>query len=126
MPETNDEEKDSQLAVDGRRVILSDIPIQRSPDFRSLYVNNTKFGVTPFEFAFIMGEISEAVDGKPYVDQKIRLLMTPLHAKIFMLILAQNMHNYEQQFGEVVIPPPFLEGIPPAESGMASDPTEKK
>jgi hypothetical protein len=78
---------------------------RRAPDFRSIYTNNSKFAITPFDFSFILNEVTESEKGEVYVEQKARITMPPLHAKIFAYVLTQNVMNYEKQFGEIDIPP---------------------
>lgn len=98
--------------VSEKPTILEVQSTQRSPDYRSLYANNTKFGVSAFDFSMIFGEIMEAVEGTLYIEQKVKVVMTPLHAKIFALILDQNIRNFETQFGEIKLPASGVTAIP--------------
>jgi hypothetical protein len=85
-------------------ILASEMATHRSPDFRTIYANNTKFGASPFEFSLIFGEIGENVEGQIYIDQKVRVLLAPVHAKLFLIVLAQNVASFEAQFGEIKIP----------------------
>jgi Protein of unknown function (DUF3467) len=84
--------------------ILKEEDIQRSDAFRSYYSNHTTFNVSAFDFALTFGEILNAVDGHLYVDQKVRVVMSPLHAKILAHIMSSNIATFEKQFGEIKIP----------------------
>jgi hypothetical protein len=77
---------------------------RRSPDFRTIYTNNVRFSITPFDFSFILNEITENERGEIYSDQKARITMTPLQAKIFAFVLTQNVKNFEKQFGDIHVP----------------------
>jgi len=77
---------------------------RRAPDFRTIYTNNAKFAITPFDFSFILNEVTETEKGEVYVEQKARITMSPLNAKIFAFVLTQNVANFEKQFGEIHIP----------------------
>lgn len=118
-----DEQNDNKPQINITAV--TDMMTRRSPDFRSIYANNTKFGASAFEFSFILGEITESAEGKLYVDQKVRILMSPLHAKIFVMVLAQNIENFEARFGNINVPegaiptqtsPPVFETREPSET----------
>ena len=76
----------------------------KSPLYRSIYANNTAFQSSAFDFSMIFGEIQEANDQKVTVEQGVRIVMSPLHAKIFANVMLQNVKNYEAKFGEIMIP----------------------
>lgn len=86
--------------------ILKDGDIKRASDFRSIYTNHTAFNTSAFDFVMIFGEILDSGAGNLYVEQKVRIVMSPLHAKIFAAIFMNNVRNYEAQFGEIKIPAP--------------------
>ena len=86
--------------------ILRQDDIKRASDFRSIYSNNTAFNTSAFDFAMTFGEILDAGGGHLYVEQRVRVVMSPLHAKIFAAIFMNNVHNYEAQFGEIKVPGP--------------------
>jgi hypothetical protein len=75
----------------------------KNENYQSVYVNNTTFQTTAFDFGMIFGEIIEidGVEATATVDQKVRVVMSPLHAKIFGLILMQNVQQFEAKFGEI-------------------------
>jgi hypothetical protein len=77
---------------------------RRAPDFHAIYTNNSKFSVSPFDFSVILNEVTESEKGEVYVEQKARIIMPPLHAKLFALVLIQNVQNFEKEFGEITIP----------------------
>lgn len=61
-------------------------------------------------------------DPRPRVQR--RIVMTPVHAKMFMAAMQDNLKRYEAQFGEIELPqrPPSLadqlfQGVTPAADG---------
>ena len=76
----------------------------KSPDFRSVYANNTMFAVSTFDFSMTFGEINAVADGRLSVEQHTKVTMSPVHAKLFLQIFSQQMTQFEQQFGEIKIP----------------------
>lgn len=107
--------------------ILQDGDLKRAADFRSIYTNHTAFNTSAFDFAMTFGEIQDAGAGQLFVEQKVRVVMSPLHAKIFAAIVTNNVRNYENHFGEIKVPQPqqnegFRDGVkgdeaPPSEGG---------
>lgn len=97
MDENKEQEKKSQFV---------NLPMinARSPLYRSVYANNTAFQSSAFDFGMIFGEIQEADNEKVTVEQQVRVIMSPLHAKIFAGVMLQNIKNYEERFGEIKIP----------------------
>jgi uncharacterized protein DUF3467 len=88
------------------------------PEFKNIYANFVVAQFTPFDISLSLGEaIGIDSQGKQLVNQKGRLTMAAQEAKIVMLILANTVRLYEQQFGELKIPtnlmPGFREGASP-------------
>lgn len=74
--------------------------------YRSVYSNQTQFASTAFDFSMTFGEIEavEAEAARVTVDQRVRVVMSPLHFKIFVMVCAQNLKGYEERFGEITVP----------------------
>jgi hypothetical protein len=85
---------------------------RRGPEFQTIYSNNSSFSMSPFDFAFTLNEVTQNEKGEVFVDQKARVVMSPLHAKIFTIVCAQNLKNFESQFGEINIPGGLLTSQP--------------
>jgi hypothetical protein len=100
-----DEEKEEVKAQE-EKVQFVTLPMVnfKSSAYRSIYANNTAFQSSAFDFAMIFGEIQEADDKKVTVAQEVRVIMSPLHAKIFSGVMLQNLKNYEDRFGEIKVP----------------------
>jgi hypothetical protein len=91
-----------------KHIPASEMAVHRSPDFKTVYANNTKFSVTPFDFSFIFGELGESTDNLVFIEQKVKVTIPPVHAKLFLMVFAQNLSNFEAQFGEIKIPEGFF------------------
>jgi hypothetical protein len=91
--------------VEFEEIKTQKMPIfKKAADFRSVYANNGNFSVTAFDFAIDFGQVVAVENGTPVVEQNIRVLMSPLHAKVFAIFLMQNVASYEKKFGELVLP----------------------
>jgi hypothetical protein len=49
-------------------------------------------------------DFATMLPGMPKPEVGARLVMAPEHAKRLLQALQENVHNYEQQFGKIVIP----------------------
>jgi len=77
-----------------------------SPDFRSLYSNNATCEVSVFDVRITFGESSKSGEESMNVDQRVAVVMSPQHAKVFANLLLNNIQAYEQKIGTIALPPP--------------------
>jgi hypothetical protein len=75
----------------------------RDAEYRSVYANNTVFASTAFDFAMIFGEITNVDPDKAHItaEQRVKVIMSPLHFKIFASVCIQNVKQYEERFGVI-------------------------
>ena len=66
-----------------------------------VYSNFFLISNTPSEYVLDFGRI---VPGIPDVKVYSRIMTTPQHAKQLLMILQQNLDQYEKQFGEIKLP----------------------
>lgn len=83
----------------------------RSVDFVSVYANNAAFMLSFFDFSMTLGEVVSVEDGVGTVEQKVRVVMSLAHAKLFATLLVSQIQQYEQRFGVIALPP--LENLQP-------------
>jgi Protein of unknown function (DUF3467) len=76
----------------------------KSTDFRTIYSNNASFNHSAFDVSFIFGEIAGIEGEKITVEQRVKVTMSPRHAKLFAMILIQNLQNYEHTIGPLPLP----------------------
>lgn len=91
----------------------------KSTDFRSVYSNNASFQVGIFDFNMFFGEVTglDQENQTVTVEQRVKVIMSLLHAKIFVLTATQQLRAFEKQWGEIKIPEGIL-----AASGNVIDP----
>jgi hypothetical protein len=75
----------------------------RDKDFRSVYANHTLFASTAFDFAMTFAEIMEVdpVRAQIKAEQRVKVVMSPLHFKLFAATCLQNVEQYEKVFGTI-------------------------
>lgn len=101
------------------------ISIEVAKDLKAVYSNIAFISHTPAEMVL---DFAQILPRMPKGDVVARVIMSPMHAKLLQMALAQNVANYERQFGEIRVPqqpsladqlfrfpPPY--NNPPAEPG---------
>jgi hypothetical protein len=95
----------AEVIAERLQMTVDNIINERSPDYRSIYANNAAFTMSAFDFSAIFGEILGIADDKIHVEQKIKVTMSPQHAKLFAQVLMQNVETFEKTFGTIPLPP---------------------
>jgi hypothetical protein len=77
------------------------VSIEIPKDLEAAYANIAFISHTPAE---IVLDFAQFLPRMPKGSVKARVIMSPMHAKMLQNALAQNIANYERQFGEIKIP----------------------
>jgi len=81
--------------------------IRKSPNFGSIYANWIQAQFSANELSLLIGE-AFPTDGILEVEQKARIVIAPIQAKVLTAILAKVVMTYEKQNGKINIPEPTL------------------
>jgi len=65
-----------------------------------IYSNLALITHSPAEFVF---DFTRMLPGVPQAKVYARIIMTPQHAKSFLLALQENIKKFEEQFGEIKV-----------------------
>jgi len=68
------------------------------------YSNFVRVSHTPFDFLVDFGQ---ALPEDPEMDIFARVIMSPAHAKAFLIVLEENIKQYESSFGPI----PSFKGV---------------
>lgn len=79
------------------------IKLNLPKDLAPVYANVALISHAPAE---IVIEFAQVLPRVPHGTIQARVIMTPLHAKMFQMALSQNLANYERKFGEIRLPQP--------------------
>ncbi|MFW6098197.1 MAG: DUF3467 domain-containing protein [Chloroflexota bacterium] len=77
------------------------ISIELPKDLEAEYANLAFITHTPAE---IVLDFAQYLPRMPKGQVVSRIIMSPMHAKLLQLALAQNVQKYERQFGEIRLP----------------------
>jgi hypothetical protein len=77
------------------------VTIELPKDLKAVYANAALISHSPAE---IVLDFAQVLPRSPKGSVLSRIIMSPMHAKLLQLALAQNIANYERQFGEIRLP----------------------
>lgn len=77
------------------------INIHMPKDLKPVYAN---VAFISHSLAELVIDFSQVLPRSPRGTVQARIVMTPMHAKMLQMALAQNLANYERQFGEIRLP----------------------
>lgn len=95
------------------------ILVRKSADFKSIYANWVQGSMTPYDISLVVGEGFLSEDGTFNVDQKARVIFSPLEAKMLLPVLLNTLKNFEANFGAIAVPEGLLEQIVSQAPGQA-------
>ncbi len=77
------------------------VNIQVPPDLEATYAN---FALITHSASEIIIDFARVLPNTPQAKVYARIITTPLHAKLLLRALGENIEKYEAQFGEVKLP----------------------
>ncbi len=72
-------------------------------DFKAIYSNTLRLGLTPYDLFMVFGRIKESKPGQAFNDEQCEVRMSPQFFKTMVHQLNGLLRTYETQFGEVRI-----------------------
>ncbi len=85
-------------------VNIEELRITRSPQFVSLYINNTQFAYTKWDIQMVCGRVTVTLDrSQNPLEEIASIAMSPVHAKAVLLALQANITSYEAEHGEIIM-----------------------
>lgn len=98
---------------------LTELPARRAADFRSVYSNHGRMMAAFAEVNVIVGEIRQDDPAGAFVEEKLRLILTPVAAKSFAEALSTIVKNFEATYGTIKTAKDFGQ---PTVSPISSEP----
>ena len=88
---------------------INKLEMVRSPAFTSIYSNNARLGITPWDVSMSFSLVEEDEASKvPVIVTQGTVRMSPQHFKAFAVAAANTMAQYEDKFGEIKLPPGII------------------
>jgi hypothetical protein len=92
---------DNETTKDEAQETQIDPPIVRASDYRTIYANATRIGLSAYDVRLTFGIIVEAEPGKAVNQDQITVIMSPQHAKAVIKIMQDNLPIWEAQYGKM-------------------------
>ncbi|HEY67930.1 MAG: DUF3467 domain-containing protein [Chloroflexi bacterium] len=77
------------------------VNIEVPPDLDATYAN---FALITHSASEIIIDFARVLPNTPRAKVYARIITTPLHAKLLLRALSENLEKYEAQFGEIKLP----------------------
>jgi hypothetical protein len=77
------------------------LQIELPPQLDATYSNFVVIQHSPSEFVF---DFARILPNMPTAKVGARIVCTPMHAKLLLRALQQNIDNYEARFGSIYVP----------------------
>ncbi len=81
------------------------IRLINSPDYRDGYANSVQVRVSVWDFLLVFGRLQPLSTQDVEVQNFQGIYLSPQQAKALVTILQQNVHQYENTFGEIKLDP---------------------
>lgn len=79
----------------------SDVQITRAPTYLLTYSNQSRLRVSAGEVSITFA-FADQIPGRPTtIDEKTTVVMSPAHAKVLAIGLAETIAAYEEKFGKI-------------------------
>lgn len=76
----------------------------RRDDFFSYYTNSVTANISIWDVGLVFGEVMGEKDGRPIIEERVKILMSRELAKVFNKILTDHIASYEKKYGTIKIP----------------------
>lgn len=91
-------------APEGKTFAVKDARVVVPENVVSAYCNNANLAITNWDIRLLFSEIVATGEGSIHPILRANVVMTPAHAKAFSVVLSKVMHDWEKQYGEIVMP----------------------
>jgi hypothetical protein len=81
------------------------INVSNSTDFRENYSNSVQVRWSVWDFFILFGTFQQQAEDTVEIRNFQGIYLSPQQAKALMMILEQNVSNYEKTFGEIKLDP---------------------
>jgi len=77
----------------------------QTPDYRETYANSVQIRVNVWDFFLVFGTMQQQSEAQVDLRNFQGIYVSPQQAKALMVLLEQNVANYEAAFGEIKLDP---------------------
>lgn len=96
-----------QLSADQIKALglkrVKDQDMYKSENFIKIYANNVQMGISMWDMHLTFGEIVDEKDGRPQVEQKVKVNMSKEFLKALCNLMTVNIARFEERNGPIQI-----------------------
>jgi hypothetical protein len=81
------------------------------PGHSVLYASGTRIQESFFDIRIAFGESVTEPDGSLQFIDKLTVVFSPQHAKVFLRVFADRVKNYEEKYGDINVPDKVITSI---------------
>ncbi|MGC2637659.1 MAG: DUF3467 domain-containing protein [Acidobacteriaceae bacterium] len=81
------------------------INLSQTPEYHEIYSNSVQVRVSVWDFLLVFGLVHQDAPEQVNVQNALGVYLSPQQAKALFNILGQNIAQYEQTFGALVLEP---------------------
>ncbi len=81
------------------------INLSQSQDFRESYANSVQIRWSVWDFLLVFGTFQQQTEESVDIKNFQGIFLSPQQAKALLMLLGQNVGNYEKAFGEIKLDP---------------------
>lgn len=86
------------------------VNLSNSAEYRESYANSVQIHVSVWDFLLTFGRLQSQTPELVEVQNFQSIYCSPQQAKALLMILKQNVENYEKAFGEIKLDPQMVPG----------------
>ena len=86
------------------------VNLSNTSDYRESYANSVQIHVSVWDFLLTFGRLQSQTPELVEVQNFQSIYCSPQQAKALLMILKQNVENYEKAFGEIKLDPQMVPG----------------
>jgi hypothetical protein len=81
------------------------VNLSQAPGYRDTYANSVQIRVSVWDFHLVFGQANSETPEQLTIQNHQGIFLSPQQAKALWNVLGQNLHQYEQAFGELNLEP---------------------
>ena len=86
------------------------VSLVNSPEYRESYSNSVQIRVNVWDFFLVFGTLQQQSETQVDIRNFQGIYLSPQQAKALLMIMQQNVENYEKAFGEIKLDPQMVPG----------------
>jgi len=87
--------------VGSKPIVEAITTVVQSEDFKNIYSNNVRIGISQWDLSITVGQIVEVQGGSSVVEEKVSVKFSPQYFKVLSSTLSAAIQQWEMIFGEI-------------------------